>query len=279
MLKVVVPVDFSRNQLIIMKNITRLIRELSNISELYFVINARGKILPRILRNQLRNANVIKCDYTGPVNRAKLRNIALTKIQGKVFLCDIDLVVTKEILDYAEKILESDTFVMFPCLYRQKNGISKNSSGSTLKQLRKVYTHLAIPSSVVGFINNGIKFDENFVGHGYEDFDFIIRYLISTNKYNLTKEDLLDESYEVPALVRGFRLKLAHFALETLKNGLIAEHIYHKRETGYSIERERNRSYFLKKISELGASSDIKALPIVQYSDSYNSFPLNLLFL
>lgn len=285
MLNIIVPVDFHRGALYALRHMFRLIKLQNENVAIKFAVNPRSNLILRWVLNLFDKRNIVICRYSGSVNRSKLRNAALREVEGKVLLCDLDVILPQKIIDCC---LQSnpEEFLMFPCVYCRLGAHKKKIKTKKIKELRKKYTHIAIPSSIVCFQKNGVLFDEEYVGHGYEDFDFIISYLVSVNKYEVTDEDLSDETYESAILAQGFRAKLAEFAMDQLKNGLIASHIYHRKgkTSNYKEERNRNARYFRTKIqsminvTEKLQNSPVKSsFPLVQYIDK--NYPLNLLML
>ncbi|BBF23569.1 hypothetical protein [Sutterella megalosphaeroides] len=285
MLNIIVPVDFHRGVLYALRHMFRLMKLQNENVVVKFAVNPRSNLILRWILNRFDKGNIIICKYSGGVNRSKLRNYALREVEGKVLLCDLDVILPKEIIDRCLRSKRED-FLMFPCVYCRFGAQNKNLKTKRIRELRKSYTHIAIPSSIICFQKNEILFDEGYVGHGYEDFDFIIRYLVSVNKYKITDEDLLDETYDSAILAQGFRAKLAVFAIDQLRNGLIARHIYHRKgkKSDYKEERNRNARRFRVKIetmisaAESHQSSHLEcSFPLTQYIDK--TYPLNLLML
>ena len=285
MLNIIVPLDLLRFEVRTFWHLDRFNKMVREDVNVLIGLNTRGRFSIQILRLLFKNIVFVQCEYSGSVNRAKLRNRVLKQVQGKVLLCDIDVVLTPEILKHTKNALNYQSFVMFSCLYRKRFFRDIDLKNSNLRTIRKSYKHLAIPSSVIGLQYNKILFDERFVGHGYEDFDFMIRYLISKDLYEIDELDFYDETYEVPFLAKGFRKKLAMFALETLEQGLIAQHIAHSvgNRYEYKKERELNSVLFANKLIELSRNKIITKKHSTSWDsidlDKMGSYPLNLLFL
>lgn len=254
MINIVIPVDFERSTLWCLRHIFRISRCTNKKCQFFLPINTRKRIsykLLEILFKKLnKNINFIDCQYSGPVNKSKLRNFALKRIKNNILLMDLDLKIPDErIIEWLE--MENPQFAMFACLYERKK--SKRGKINTIKDLRNSYSHIAIPSSVVYIQNNKIEFDERYTGHGYEDFDFIIRYLLSVNLIKPTADLLIDQTYESVFQLSGFRLVLAKFAIQTLVKGYCFEHMYHKKgdKNKYLTDRMRNAAIFNEKFSYL----------------------------
>lgn len=254
MIDIIIPVDYARSSFQLLKNIYSISQIKDDDINLLFAINTRGKFLVKFLTELVigDRGKVIYENYSGKVNRSKLRNKALEHSTSEfVFLCDVDLVLGQDLLNKIKKEIKKTDFLMVPCLYRRKKFENIDLKTSTLNKIRKNYSHIAIPSSVIVYKKNGIRFDENFIGHGYEDFDFIIRLLKSINRIHITEEYLIDSTYEMAILAQGFREKLGRFCIESLTKEIIIEHRYHKRgnTSEYRDERQRNAKIFHKKVA------------------------------
>lgn len=254
MINVVIPVDFERSVFWCLKHIFRIAKSRTSKCQFFLSINTRKKISYKVLKGLFgiinKNINFIECSYSGPVNRSKLRNFALERVSNRVLLMDLDLKIPDEkVIKWLEE--ENPNFAMFACLY--ENQKSENINPKTVRELRKKYSHIAIPSSVVYINKINIRFDESYIGHGYEDFDFIIRHLLSVKLIEPTSDLLKDETYESIFQLSGFRLVLTKFAIETLVKGFIFEHIHHKKgdKNKYKKERIRNAAIFREKFTYL----------------------------
>lgn len=218
------------------------------------------KVIISILFRLLGMTNVLFCKVnTKENNNSKLRNFGIQNTKTDIIMfCDADLVINKSLLNKGISYVERDNYVSFPCLYLNKLGTRKFSTDRINFPIKKsLYQHIAVPSSVM-FITKTLAtnvngFDEQYKGHGYEDFDFMLRVLIKLGRLDINAIDLYDESYYRPCLARGFR---ATMILDYIKHlnpedvNLMAYHLYHeKNKKNYQLERLRNRKIFLKKFS------------------------------
>lgn len=262
MINIIVPADLKRSIFWGIKNILRVANFKRQDINIYISLNTRLPILFSIIKIVIERLNnrvkVLECRYSGGVNRSKLRNCALEVVDENILLMDLDLCLPKkEIIDWLND--SKPKFAMFACLYERKDKKKKYFSAS-IKSMRSVYSHIAIPSSIVFIRKNTLKFDELFIGHGYEDFDFIIRTLLKNRLIAPTSDLLIDQPYESVMQISGLRLVLAEFALETLKEGYIFEHIYHKKGDRkiYKDERMRNFNIYKTKFKHLNAYPSYK---------------------
>lgn len=202
------------------------------------------------------------------------RNLGALKASSKVLLfLDIDCFLSQKSL---EKILElikirkidekEDEFFLLPCLYLSKEGSEFLNSvdealwdtlaqNDILRAEKKIVQNLATVSSVLvvnkqKFLELG-GFDENFLGHGYEDFDFLARLMLKTLSFEKMPRNLAYDArnwnfdtYE------GFRAFFSILGYESMFLGLYALHFYHEaiNQNGYFDNREKNHTLFFKRL-------------------------------
>ncbi|MBV2229749.1 capsular biosynthesis protein, partial [Escherichia coli] len=153
-------------------------------------------------------------------------------------------------------------FYILPCLYLTKHGthilIKKKISVELLKKRyfdfsRKEFLHLASPSSITILKSESYKkihgFDESFQGHGYEDFDFLIRLYNHHFLSKLKSDFLIDKPCHSPLFTTGFRKYLGEYCLDILLQKDLALHLYHdkKHNDSYYSAREENYRIFRDK--------------------------------
>lgn len=212
------------------------------------------------------NTSIIKVKSTNnKVNTSRLRNRAVELVDTKyILLLDVDIHLEIQIFkEYISKIENKfSNFYIFPCLYLTRFGTNKliknKISSQELKDRffcfsRKEFLHLASPSSVTLMKTHDYKkiggFDENFEGHGFEDFDFLIRLCKS---YNLLKDKpdlMVNDTARSPLFYVGFRKYLGELCIEMLIKKEMVFHLHHEKESksDYHKERNKNLNYFLNK--------------------------------
>ncbi|EFP1159675.1 capsular biosynthesis protein, partial [Campylobacter jejuni] len=72
-------------------------------------------------------------------------------------------------------------------------------------------------------------FDENFTGHGGEDFEFMIKLALFHKNIKPTKDLMLNRFYKAPLLSQGFRKYLALNSLPYFFEKKLVFHIYHSK--------------------------------------------------
>lgn len=204
--------------------------------------------------------------YEGTVNSGLLRNIGFKAVQTDyLVLLDIDLWLDLSILSkYLAKIIkEEEIFTIIPCLYLSEAGstslISRKKSSKLLRDeyfsfSRKDFLHLANPSSIVILKSNDYQllkgFDTTFKGHGYEDFDFLLRLAVMRSKISPSVDFFDNTTMRAPLFAQGFRRELGRFCLLPLLEKDFFFHIFHQKpnqsDLYYSL-RQKNYIYFCEK--------------------------------
>lgn len=122
------------------------------------------------------------------------------------------------------------------------------------------FMHIAMPSSVILLHTEDFQkingFDEDYKGHGFEDFDFMIRLWRANGWQEVTENDIdLHEAYRAPMLSHGFRGKLARLSIPATLDDVVAFHIHHliSGKEKYYQSRNDNLQIFKKKMSHICA--------------------------
>lgn len=213
-------------------------------------------------------------------NLARLRNAGFSLVNTPLLaLMDIDiypdLALMQGLLSLMKK--QGARCAMAPCLYLTEKGSKELRKNSDSKALWNKYLnfhnaqfmHLAMPSSVIllhaeDYLKIG-GFDEEYQGHGFEDFDFMVR--LWSGNIELSKSDIsTNDPYRAPMLGYGFRGKLARLCYQSLINDVVAMHIYHpsEKKEKYYQARIHNFDLFQKKMngfSEAGSALGFHQIP------------------
>ncbi|TCM68375.1 putative glycosyltransferase involved in capsule biosynthesis [Acinetobacter calcoaceticus] len=214
---------------------------------------------------------------------AKLRNVALAQVTTTyVMFLDVDIYpeLTQIQQALSEVCQSPHQMCMYPCLYLSARG-SKKLGRVPVTDFRDYYyqfkrewiLHLAFPSSIIicdmKSVNEIKGFDPLYVGHGYEDFDFMIRLFLHKQLISPQPKLHIDEPYMAPLMATGFRAMLAQAQLQQLLGQLYFVHDYHgkdKQENYYQL-RAKNQTRFKQKMVELEQNT----------ISEYQSNPLELL--
>ncbi len=270
---IVTPVDLKYRPKDLIKKLLLLCREISN-SNLKIVVvhHYRESNNDLYLSNILSSLAGKKISYIkvqesdNDINLSRLRNIGVSKVLSDIaILIDVDVYPDiKLFLNLAQDVILNKGISIAPCLYLTRLGTKLLNSGAVdfllLKSLSfdfNYYLHWAIPSSVIAFnVKDYLKvggFFEGYVGHGYEDFDFIVRIAIHLKLIDSSWELIKDRSYTAPLLSSGFRAALGCLCISNLIKGNIAFHQFHNKNhsSSYYKQRVNNSIIFKKRLESL----------------------------
>lgn len=267
---IIMPIDLNRRAIDILKKIKDIIKQLPNNIELVIGHNDKNTFYDFLLKSISKKSNIvlvstsIKSELT---NNSTLRNIAVEKASSDViFLMDVDIWFDIKLYKDCANLVrtEEKPFVMLPCIYLTDKGsktIEKLQREKMFEKLisfrRDLFQHIASPSSVIFLKKTDYSkiggFDEKFVGHGYEDFDFMIRLSVNYNLIKYSDDFLVDKSYRSCILSEGFRKYLGSISLPYFFEKMVAFHLHHKKNAKekYYEKRKDNSKYFMEKISIL----------------------------
>lgn len=228
------------------------------------------KFLERIRQYQpfVKVVSIESSDGSLP-NLGRLRNEGFKLVATPLMaLLDIDIYPDIDLLRglLFIKLKENVRSVMAPCLYLSERGskeLRKTSNSAALwdKYLKfhsQYFMHIAMPSSVILLHADDYSkiggFDEDYQGHGFEDFDFMVRLWNVNGWCEITSTDIAtNEPYRAAMLGYGFRGKLARLSLQALAHDVIAMHLFHpvekkesyyqSRVSNYDLFRQKMKSY------------------------------------
>lgn len=269
-LSIVIPLDFHRRSWDLYRRVKRFVHTFAGQPvQLIFGCNAAPQFWVKCLQRLIApHANIQLCLVEAEASSlAKLRNAAIAAVKTPyVLFLDVDIVPDQQLVElaYQQVIHQPKQIGMFPCLYLSKSGsklISKYSA-TEFKQhyydfRRDLILHLAFPSSIVLTDLASVRkiggFDEQFVGHGYEDFDFMLRLFQHKGLIEYSADILVDEPYLAPLMSVGLRAVLAKPFLESLIQPVYFLHQFHKKdkEEGYYKKRDLNKKHFIYKYQSL----------------------------
>jgi predicted glycosyltransferase involved in capsule biosynthesis len=279
-LTAIVPIDLAYRPLDILQKAFRLAKACeSNGLRIIFGHNDRSTIYDKILKKIIEHFALSTCTSrplsATDINSAALRNLAFEDVKTKyIILLDVDLHLDFDVVSrYYNRVHASiDPFAILPCLYLTKLGsnrlIRKKITIKKLKERyfnysRKEFLHLASPSSVTILTSNDYAtlngFDIDFHGHGYEDFDFLVRLAALHKKITPSKNFFANIPHRAPLLSEGFRQSIGLLCLNALMNQDFIFHIYHSspKRSNYHKNRASNFLRFREKHKEFEIQSDI----------------------
>lgn len=269
MLTAIIPIDLNRRPKDLIKKAVSLARvaQENNVRSIFGHNNNNTKYDKKLIK-ALSVFPLVKINSETKtnenINAAALRNLAFKSVETDyVVLLDADIYPDFGIIEkYLKKLkLSERPFYVLPCLYLTKHGtkiLNKNKiSLDELKKKffsfsRKEFLHLASPSSVTILKSKDYEaingFDESYHGHGYEDFDFLVRLYDFHRLINKSYDFLQDMSARSPLFSVGFRRYLGESCLETLLEKDMVFHLYHEKEHNekYYLARKENYNKFKK---------------------------------
>ncbi|WP_228730802.1 galactosyltransferase-related protein [Acinetobacter sp. F9] len=269
-LSIVIPLDFHRRSWDLYRRVKRFVHMFAGQSvQLIFGCNAAPQFWVKCLQRLIaKHANMHVCLVDAEASSlSKLRNVAIAAVKTKyVMFLDIDIVPDLDLVDlaYQQTLNHPKQISMFPCLYLSKQGsklIYKQSAQEFIEQFfdfrRDLILHLAFPSSIIisdiASVREIHGFDEQFVGHGYEDFDFMLQLFHHKGLIEYSADILVDEPYLAPLMSVGLRAALAKPFLDSLIQPIYFLHQFHKKdkEEGYYKKRDLNKNKFIEKYQRL----------------------------
>ena len=265
-LSIVIPVDLHRRSWDIYKRISTFVKQFSG-SNINIILgcNHQPTFWVKLVQKLIQpHANFTLCLVEAEAcSLAKLRNTALASVQTKfVLFLDIDIYPDINMIKLAYKKTMSNPIhlEMFPCLYLSQKGSKKVKNWETSEFVKSYYDfrrdliqHLAFPSSIILTDTQSVHaiqgFDEDYIGHGYEDFDFMLRLFKYKGLIEYTQDILIDEPYLAPLMSTGLRALMAKPFLENLLTSYYFIHVFHKKNKAedYYQKREINKQVFYAK--------------------------------
>lgn len=221
-------------------------------------------------------------------NLSLLRNSGFTLVETPLMaLLDIDIYPEIELLHGLLHLMlkENSRCMMAPCLYLSEKGSKELQRTANCMELWNKYLnfhasqfmHIAMPSSVILLHTDDYSkiggFDEAYQGHGFEDFDFMIRLWSANGWCETTELDVAtNEPYRAAMLGYGFRGKLAKLSLQALTHDVIAMHLYHpaEKKEKYYQSRVSNFEIFKQKMNAFAYFKGVEG--IYQVAENIGEF-------
>jgi len=279
-LTAIVPIDLSQRPMDILQKARRLVEGAaqSGIS-VVFGYNSR-KSLSDLLFTHLFGKHpsctiATTTERLASVNASHLRNIAHAHVKTPfIVLLDVDIWPDFELLKkYKNKLAEGERpYFMLPCLYLTEKGskdlTSHRLATSDLKKRyfgfsRKEFLHLASPSSVTIMKSKDYRslggFDIGYEGHGYEDFDFLVRLAQMHHMIQPAPDMLQNRVARSPLFAVGFRRYLGECCIDALISKDMVFHLHHEKpkKSKYYEARSTNLSRFQERNSQLAGGQPI----------------------
>lgn len=267
-LTIIIPIDLKRRSADIIKKATLIASDAEKLN-LNIIIghNNRNTAQDKTFEKKLKKFSNIKIcqisDNTNTINVSQLRNLAFQQVNTQmIMLLDVDIFPDLSLFVNCAAEIEDKTapFHILPCIYLTKIGtefLLKTSDTKVISEKyfsysRKEFLHLACPSSVVIMKSQDYReiegFNSDFNGHGYEDFDFLLRLVERYSPVNKSADFLIETPHRSPLLSTGFRKELGRHCINALIEKKLTFHLHHSRdnEDNYYQRRRENFQLFAK---------------------------------
>jgi len=261
MITAIIPIDLARRPFDIIKKAELIARHAKKENiKIVFGHNDRGTIYDYLFFKKIKQYKSVKIksvkSKSQAINSSRLRNVAFQEVSTEfLLLLDVDIYPDFHIyFKYLKNIKNGiKPFYIFPCMYLTKYGSNKLlKNKSTTKELtnkfyaysRKEFLHLASPSSITLMRSSDYLklngFNESYEGHGFEDFDFLIK-LGRLYEIDFNHDDLLiNKTARSPLFAVGFRKYLGELCLEILFEKDITFHLFHPKHNNKNYYSNRN---------------------------------------
>ena len=244
----IIPLDLSHRPKDIIYKAVRLAAAAEKANfPLVFGLNDQNRKHDNSLKEQLGQFTttrvVTKKLHYDLVNMSALRNIAFTAVNSNhLVLLDVDIWPDFTLFEkYKHKIIQGRRpYFFLPCIYLTGFGSSRLISQAddpdslTDKYFsfsRKEFLHLASPSSITVMKSLDYTalegFDERYSGHGFEDFDFMLRLADRYDEVGIAPDFLNKQSDRSPLFAVGFKRELGRVCIEPLFEKDFTYHLYH----------------------------------------------------
>lgn len=276
-LSIIIPFGLSKERDFIAKRVIEKANTLKSDDETEFIfIEGYSSLqnLDLIKLIQAKGHRYFKDEKQQAFSLGECRNLGVLKAQSDcVLFLDVDCAVSSKdlekilVLISLRKMAENiNEFLVLPCFYlnekiekildkkniEELKILAQNDFFSGKKEFVKNY---AICSSIL--VMNRLKFlslggvSKAYKGHGYEDFDFLLRLICSACEIEKLPKNL---AYDARAWdfksFEGFRALFALFGYETSFYGIYALHFHHPtpNQNGYMSNKDANHKLFFKQI-------------------------------
>lgn len=264
---IVTLIDLSQRPLELISRLYRLAKVIEDSEFNLFIAHAdRFSFADKILKLTFSIFSRVQLYSVRPegseVELARLRNAVISKIDADVLLLiDVDIFPDLQLFrSLIASVKAGNRLAIAPCIYLDsagnrlvKAGHAEKVINDTLRFVPTFALHWAIPSSVTAFLSEDFRaiggFYEGYRGHGYEDFDFLLRLSIYVGLIKPSIELSIDKTYRAPLLACGFRAALGKLCIPNLLDGNIAFHLFHGKSIDSSYQRLRvtNAEIFRKR--------------------------------
>ena len=263
-LTAIVPLDLENRpkEIIERAKLLALAAEAADVS-IIFGLNDRNYAPERKLKESLKGIQHTEISSAAldfkSVNMSALRNLAFTKVTTSFLtLLDVDIWPDFKLLKKYQLFIENGIrpYYFLPCIYLTAFGSKKlmrtletpsSLTGKYFSFSRKEFMHLASPSSVTIMKSEDYQtingFNQNFIGHGYEDFDFMLRLASLYSEVKASSGFLKPQDSRSPLFATGFKKELGRICFSALLAKDFTYHLHHPKNTSSTFNSSRPSNF------------------------------------
>ncbi|EAL2420712.1 capsular polysaccharide export protein, LipB/KpsS family [Campylobacter jejuni] len=280
LLSVIIPFGLSKERHYIEERVLQKAKFFQSDENIEFIFVEGYSSLKNNLKQTIENSGHIYLkdkDQKDYFSQGRCRNLGAIYANSKVIMfldvdCYISLLSLEKILNLIKikNITQNiNEILVLPVVYLSQEGSKyiyhqeKKIWDDIIKDdlisgKRKFISFFSLVSSSI--IVNKYKFlelggnNEEFIGHSYEDFDFLARLLYSVAKFEkMPKAIYYDEKSWDLNNFKGFRAWFSLFGYEMSFHGVYIYHFYHEEpnQNNYMSYRHKNRKMFYKNLANL----------------------------
>ncbi|TQR58598.1 galactosyltransferase-related protein [Campylobacter troglodytis] len=280
-LSIIIPFGLSKQRPYIKDRVLQKVRDFTSGEsvEYIFVEGFSSELAPEIQALIKESGHTYLKDEAqqerGFFSQGACRNLGVKNAKFEVVMAlDVDYYLTSANLAKILKLIELKDFannqnalIVLPCVFLKEEAnallptkkeeefelIIQNDLISGKNELVKFFTPVSTSSFAINkelFLRLG-GFDEDFVGHGYEDFDLLARVLLKTQAFEKMPRAMLYDSRNWDfSEFKGFRAYFSLLGYECCFYGLYLYHFWHSEpnQNGYFDNKDKNHKRFFSKL-------------------------------
>ncbi|EAK3044002.1 glycosyltransferase [Campylobacter jejuni] len=291
LLSVIIPFGLSKERPYIEERVIEKAKYFKSDENIEFIFVEGYSFLENNLKQIIENSGHIYLkdkDQKDYFSQGRCRNLGAIYANSKVIMfLDVDCYIS---LDSFEKILKLiqiknisqniNALIVLPVVYLNKEANEKLKQyddkfwdiliQEDLFTAKNTWVKFFAPSSTSSIVINKYQFlrlggnDENFIGHGYEDFDLFVRVLKACVSFEKMPTNL---SYDARNWnffnFKGFRSWFSLLGYEACFYGIYMYHFYHiePNQNAYMQNKDKNHRLFYKHLKNI-KKHDLKPLQV-----------------
>ncbi|EGJ4815357.1 glycosyltransferase [Campylobacter lari] len=298
-LSIIIPFGLSKERIYIKDRVIQKAYEFKSDDRIEYIFVEGYSSLENDLKHAIKeNGHIYLKDESQNdfFSQGKCRNLGVSFAKSDVVMfLDVDccfsvrsLELILQLIDIKNISQNINEFLVLPVVYLSKegsdfictqekdlwDGLIKNDLISGKREWIKFYS--LVSSSVIlnkyKFLSLG-GYSEAFIGHSYEDFDFLARLIYCAVEFQKIPKALpYDEANWELSAFKGFRAWFSLLGYEMSFHGIYVYHFYHNEpnQNNYMSNRRKNHKLFYKNLSNI-KNYHLKSL-LEQHITAYGKF-------